>query len=67
MAATAPHAVRCSRCRRTPLIGERLFVLESERALCELCHAQLPERKRGAVRTEMVHASERRLAVVPAA
>lgn len=27
----------CSRCRRAPLIGERVYVYERERVLCELC------------------------------
>ena len=33
--------------------------------LCELCFGALPEERRLAVRSERVHASERRLAVVP--
>jgi hypothetical protein len=32
-------SVRCERCRRTPLIGERVYVYESEAILCELCRA----------------------------
>ena len=28
---------RCSRCRRSPLIGERVYLYERERVLCELC------------------------------
>jgi hypothetical protein len=28
---------RCADCRRTPLTGERLYVYESDRAVCELC------------------------------
>ena len=35
--------------------------------LCDLCFAELPEDRRLAVRTERVHASERRLSVVPRA
>jgi hypothetical protein len=35
--------------------------------LCDLCFARLPEDRRRAVRTERVHASERRLSVVPRA
>lgn len=30
---------RCARCRRTPLIGERVYVYESGAVLCELCRA----------------------------
>jgi hypothetical protein len=41
--------------------------LNGGRTLCELCFAGLPEERRVAVRSERVHASERRLAVVPRA
>ncbi len=41
--------------------------LDGGRVLCDLCFAELPEERRLAVRTERVHASERRLAVVPRA
>ncbi|MET0513334.1 MAG: hypothetical protein ABW135_16830 [Thermoleophilaceae bacterium] len=54
----------CGECRRTPLAGERLHELDSGRVLCELCFTALPEERRRAVRSERVHASERRLAVV---
>lgn len=57
----------CAECRRTPLAGERLHELDGGRVLCDLCFAGLPEERRRAVRTERVHASERRLAVVPRA
>ena len=57
----------CAKCRRTPLAGERLHELDSGRVLCELCFVALPEDRRRAVRSERVHASERRLAVVPRA
>jgi hypothetical protein len=57
----------CGGCRRTPLAGERTHELHGGRVLCELCFAGLPEDQRLAVRTERVHASERRLAVVPRA
>jgi hypothetical protein len=30
---------RCARCRRTPLVGERVYEYESEQMLCELCRA----------------------------
>jgi hypothetical protein len=29
----------CSQCRRSPLIGERVYVYDRERVLCELCRA----------------------------
>jgi hypothetical protein len=57
----------CEKCRRTPLAGERLLELESGRTLCELCFGALPEERRLAVRSERVHTSARRLAVVPRA
>jgi hypothetical protein len=57
----------CESCRRTPLAGERMHELDGGRTLCDLCFAGLPEEHRVAVRTERVHASERRLAVVPRA
>jgi hypothetical protein len=57
----------CEDCRRTPLAGERMHELDGGRTLCDLCFADLPEERRVAVRTERVHASERRLAVVPRA
>ena len=54
----------CSDCRRTPLPGERLHELDGGSILCDLCFAVLPEERRLAVRTERVHASERRLVLV---
>jgi hypothetical protein len=54
----------CGECRRTPLAGERVHELDSGRTLCDLCFADLPDESRRAVRTERVHASDRRLAVV---
>ena len=62
-----PTATACGGCHRTPLAGERLHEVDGGRTLCDLCFAGLPEDRRVAVRTERVHASERRLAVVPAA
>jgi hypothetical protein len=65
---TLAHAdASCADCRRTPLAGERLHELDSGRTLCDLCFASLPEERRLAVRSERVHASERRLSVVPRA
>ena len=57
----------CDQCRRTPLAGERLHEVDSGSLLCELCFGALPEERRTAVRTERVHTSARRLAVVPRA
>lgn len=61
------NATSCSGCRRTPVAGEGLHELTGGRTLCDLCFARLPEERRVAVRTARVHASERRLAVVPRA
>jgi hypothetical protein len=60
-------AASCGQCRRTPLAGERVHEIDGGRTLCDLCFAGLPEDRRLAVRSERVHASERRLAVVPRA
>jgi hypothetical protein len=57
-------AASCGQCRRTPLAGECVHELNGGRTLCDLCFAGLPEERRLAVRTERVHASGRRLAVV---
>ena len=34
---------RCSRCRRTPLIGERIYLVDGGAVLCELCCASESE------------------------
>ena len=34
---------RCGRCRRTPLIGERVYTYDRGPVLCELCRAQRSE------------------------
>jgi hypothetical protein len=60
----SPGSDECASCRRTPLPGERLHELDSGRLLCELCFVALPEEHRLAVRSQRVHASERRLEVV---
>jgi hypothetical protein len=59
-----PSSRSCGQCRRTPVAGELIHELDGGRALCDLCFALLPDERRVAVRTERVHASERRLAVV---
>jgi len=42
----------CSRCRRSPLIGERVYLYERDRVLCELCRALHREAPRG---SRLVH------------
>jgi hypothetical protein len=56
----------CHRCARTPLVGELVHVLESERMVCELCVTRLRTRDGEPVRSERVHAG-RPLAVAPLA
>ncbi len=58
---------RCAGCRRTPLVGERLHEMDTGRTLCELCVSALPEEDRRAVRSELVHALDKQLSVVPRA
>jgi hypothetical protein len=62
-----PGAPSCAGCRRIPLAGEWVHELDSGRMVCDLCLAALPEERRLTVRTERVHASERRLEVAPKA
>ena len=57
----------CSKCRRTPLPGELLHVLETGRAVCSLCLRELPATEQNPVRSERVHVSEKHLAVAPRA
>jgi hypothetical protein len=67
LGAVASPGHDCDQCHRTPLAGERLLELDSGSLLCELCFGALPDERRTAVRTERVHTSARRLAVVPRA
>jgi hypothetical protein len=57
----------CSRCGRSPLVGERLHVFgpdETERSVCDLCLAlEVGHSAAGPLRTERVHAAERPLNV----
>jgi hypothetical protein len=55
---------RCSRCRRSPLVGELVHVLKSGRRVCSLCVARLPSRQGAPVGSERIHASERPLDIV---
>ena len=65
--ALSTTAATCAGCRRTPLAGETVLRLDSGRLVCELCFAALPAERRLSVSSERVHASERRLSVVPKA
>ncbi len=60
-------AACCSACERRLLPGELLHVYDSGRSLCTLCRAVLPEGNGQPVRSERIHATSVRLAVVPRA
>lgn len=62
--AMSEDRTRCSSCRRTPLVGETMHVLASERTVCSLCLDRAQARHGEPLRSERVHASERPLAVV---
>jgi hypothetical protein len=47
--------------------GEFVHRLPRERVVCSLCLAKLPESKRESAAVERVHASERRVSVLPRA
>jgi hypothetical protein len=46
---------RCTDCRRTPLIGERVYLYADDQIVCELCR---PLRDREPVGSEIVRHSE---------
>jgi hypothetical protein len=48
----AAGSERCTHCRRTPLIGERVYVYESEVVVCELCRGLQSEQPSG---SHLVH------------
>lgn len=60
-------AACCSACQRSLLPGELLHVYDSGRSLCTLCRGRLPEAVRSPLRSERIHATAVRLAVVPRA
>ena len=45
----------CGRCHRRPLIGERVYVYDGGRVLCELCRSL---HRRAPVDSRMVHGPE---------
>ena len=51
--------LHCSRCRRTPVPGEFVHRLASERIVCSLCLANVPASQRDGATAERVHAGER--------
>ncbi len=48
---------RCAECRRTPLVGERVYVCDGEAVVCELCRA-LIDHAGGRTRSRVVHGPE---------
>ena len=55
---------QCSRCRRSPLVGELMHVMRSGRRLCSLCVARSASREGDPVSVERVRSGERPLAIV---
>jgi len=53
--ALAADRHRCADCRRTPLIGEQIYLYEPNQLVCELCR---PLRRRAPVGSETVRHSE---------
>jgi hypothetical protein len=53
--ALAAGCERCAHCRRTPLIGERVYVYASGSVRCELCRALNAERP---LASRIVHGPE---------
>jgi hypothetical protein len=53
--AIAAGCERCDRCHRTPLVGERVYVYEAGRMLCELCRDVRRERPTA---SRLVHGPE---------
>jgi len=49
---SAAGAERCAGCRRTPLIGERVYPLQSGVVVCELCRKR---RREGLGESRLVH------------
>lgn len=55
--------VHCSSCRRTPVPGEFVHRLESERVVCSLCLGKVRAAERATAVAERVHAGERHVSV----
>jgi hypothetical protein len=64
LGALAPEGPRCSHCRRSPLVGERIHELGSGERVCSLCVARVSGAEGEPVSSELVRTGERRLAVV---
>jgi hypothetical protein len=55
---------QCSRCRRSPLVGELMYLMGSGKRVCSLCVARLVSHEGEPVSAERVRSTERPLAVV---
>jgi hypothetical protein len=55
--------LHCSKCRRTPVPGEFVHRLASERIVCSLCLAKVSASQRDGATAERVHAAERQVSV----
>jgi hypothetical protein len=64
LGASTSDPPQCSRCRRSPLVGEWLYTLRSGRRVCSLCVAGMVAREGEPLSAERVRSGERRLAVV---
>jgi hypothetical protein len=51
----AADCERCAHCRRTPLVGERVYLFGAGRILCELCRTVAREQP---VDSRLVHGPE---------
>jgi hypothetical protein len=60
-------AACCSACERRLLPGEVLHVYDSGRSLCTLCRGSLADDNASPIRSERIHVTAQRLAVVPRA
>ena len=55
--------LHCSKCHRTPVPGEFVHRLASERIVCSLCLAKVSASQRDGAKAERVHAGERHVSV----
>jgi hypothetical protein len=63
LGAVASSRELCRRCGRTPLPGERMYVLGSARSVCALCRPHPSEEMREDAQGHLVHARERPLPI----
>ena len=61
------ECLQCSKCHRTPVPGEFVHRLASDRLVCSLCLAKVSASQRDSANAERVHASQRQISVAPRA